>query len=310
MAPPALCIGSALTIVAHPDDDLLFLNPDILRDIEAGRCARTVFVTAGEAGEGPEYWSSLEDGIRATYAQMAGVADDWIVEDAGVTWGAIWVYTLADAPHVSVVFLRLPDGFDGNGSAAYGWESLEKLWDGSIETITTVDGEEWYTGDQVRDVLVQIMTNFEPTTVRVQDWTTDPANLDDHSDHRATALFAHLASGLYSAPHSLLSYEGYPIWNFDQNVFDDELTRITDAFVKFAEYDKYLCSNPFEGCPSTRTTSGWRGSTTSASSPRRTQHASKGSRSSPPRARRQRSGPRTRSTATRSERRWMPLMSG
>ncbi len=45
MAAP--CIGGALTIVAHPDDDLLFLNPDILRDIEAGRCARTVFVTAG-----------------------------------------------------------------------------------------------------------------------------------------------------------------------------------------------------------------------------------------------------------------------
>lgn len=246
MAP---CVGGALTIVAHPDDDLLFVSPDILRDIEAGRCTRTVFVTAGEAGEGQTYWGSLEAGIFACYAQMAGVSDSWTAEDAGVTQGHISVHTLADAPHVSVVFLRLPDGFDGSGSAAYGWESLAKLWDGSISTIHSVDGAEWYTGDEVRDMLLGLMANYEPTMVRVQDWTTDPNNLDDHSDHWATAMFAHLASGLWNAPHTLLAYECYPIWDFAQNVFDDELVKVTDAFVTFAEYDKYLCSNPAEGCP-------------------------------------------------------------
>ncbi len=246
---PALCVGGALTIVAHPDDDLLFFNPDILRDIEAGRCARTVFVTAGDAGEGQSYWGGLEAGIRATYAQMAGVADAWTAEDAGVTAGRISVHALNDAPHVTIVFLRIPDGFDGSGSATYGWESLAKLWEGSISTITSVDGEEWYTRDEVRDMLVQLMANFEPTMVRVQDWTTDPGNLDDHSDHWATAMFAQLANGLYDAPHTLLAYEGYPIWNFEQNVFDDDLSKSTDAFVTFAGYDKYLCSNPAEGCP-------------------------------------------------------------
>lgn len=249
MAAPAPCVGGALTIVAHPDDDLLFFNPDILRDIEAGRCSRTVFTTAGEAGEGQSYWGSLEDGIRATYAQMAGVADHWTAEDAGVTAGAISVHTLTDAPHVSVVFLRIPDGFDGSGSAAYGWESLAKLWDGEISLVHTVDGQEWYTKEEVRDILVQLMTSFQPTTVRAQDWTTDPGNLDDHSDHRATAMFAQLASGEYTAPHTLLGYEGYPIWNFEQNVFDDDLTKTTDAFVTFAGYDMYLCGNPDEGCP-------------------------------------------------------------
>jgi len=246
---PTLCVGGALTIVAHPDDDLLFFHTDILRDIEAGRCTRTVFVTAGEAGEGQEYWGGLEAGIFATYAQMAGVADSWTAADSGVTAGRISVHTLTDAEHVSVVFLRIPDGFDGSGSAAYGWESLAKLWNGAIETITSVDAEEWYTKDEVRDMLVQLMTNFEPTLVRVQDWTTDPDNLDDHSDHWATAMFAHLASGLYDAPHTLLSYEGYPTWNLEQNVFGDDLTKTTEAFVKFAEYDKYLCGNPAEGCP-------------------------------------------------------------
>ena len=244
-----MCVGGALTIVAHPDDDLLFFNPDILRDIEAGRCTRIVFTTAGEAGEGPEYWGSVEDGIRATYAQMAGVADAWTAADAGFSAGAISVHTLTAAPHVSVVFLRIPDGFDGSGSAAYGWESLAKLWNDEIPTVTTVDSQEWYTKQEVRDILVHLMTSFQPTTVRAQDWTTDPGNLDDHSDHWATAMFAQLASAEYTAPHTLLGYEGYPIWDFEQNVFGDDLTKTIDAFVTFAGYDKYLCGNPDEGCP-------------------------------------------------------------
>ena len=249
MAAPTPCVGSALTIVAHPDDDLLFVNPHILRDIEAGRCTQTVFVTAGEAGEDESYWGSLEDGIRATYAQMAGVADDWTVAEAAVTAGTIWVHTLADAPHVCVVFLRLPDGFDGGGSEAYGWESLAKLWDGQISTITAVDAEQWYTKEEVLDVLVQLMAEFEPTTVRTLDWTTDPDNLDDHSDHLATAVFAREASGRHPAPHTLLAYEGYPIWNSPQNVSGEDLAKCIDAFVTFTDYDSYLCGSPDEGCP-------------------------------------------------------------
>ena len=243
------CSGGALTIVAHPDDDLLFLNPQILHDIEAGRCTRTVFTTAGEAGEGPEYWAGLEDGIRATYAQMAAVPDVWVASDAGVTAGSVSVHTLTDAPHVSVVFLRIPDGFDGSGSAAYGWESLAKLWDGEIPVVHTVDQEQWYTRDEVRDILVELLTSFDATTVRCQDWTMDPGNLDDHSDHRATALFARLASGDYESPHTLLSYEGYPIWNYVANVSGGDLEKVVDAFVTFAAYDEYLCADPNEDCP-------------------------------------------------------------
>ena len=248
-AAAAPCADGAISIVAHTDDDLLFLNPDILHDIQAGRCTRTVFVTAGESGNGQSYWGSLEAGIRATYAQMAGVANRWTAADAGIPAGAISVHTLTAAPHVSVVFLRIPDGFDGSGSAAYGWQSLAKLWDGEIPTVTTVDGREWYTKTEVRDILVKLMSDFKATTVRAQDWTSDPGNLDDHSDHWATAMFTQLASRRYTSPHTLLAYEGYPIWNYAQNVTGDDLTKKIDAFVTFAAYDMLLCNNPMEGCP-------------------------------------------------------------
>src|SRR4051812_7558258 len=60
-AAPAGCTsGATLTIVAHEDDDLLFRNPDIGREISSGRCIETLYVTAGDANSGPTYWQSRE----------------------------------------------------------------------------------------------------------------------------------------------------------------------------------------------------------------------------------------------------------
>ena len=39
-----------MQIVAHEDDDLLFMNPDLEHAIDAGSCVRTIYVTAGDAG--------------------------------------------------------------------------------------------------------------------------------------------------------------------------------------------------------------------------------------------------------------------
>ena len=195
------------------------------------------------------YWQSLEAGIRATYAQMAGVPDAWTATSAGISAGAIDIHTLNAAPHVSVVFLRLPDGMTGNGSPAYGQQSLAKLWRGQISTITTVDGRDWYTRAEMRNILHQLMSDFGATTVRTQDWTSNPDALDDHTDHWATAMFTQLASRQYAAPHTLLAYEAYVIETLPQNVTGDDLSRSVSALVTFAGFDKFLCDTPGAGCP-------------------------------------------------------------
>ena len=59
------CAGGAIQIIAHQDDDLLFQSPDLLRDVDAGRCVRSVFVTAGDSGYGNDYWQSREEGAEA-----------------------------------------------------------------------------------------------------------------------------------------------------------------------------------------------------------------------------------------------------
>ena len=67
--------GTTLNIVAHLDDDLLFLNPDMLHNIQAGRCVRTVYLSASDDGRDASYWQGREVGEKAAYAQMSGVAE-------------------------------------------------------------------------------------------------------------------------------------------------------------------------------------------------------------------------------------------
>jgi hypothetical protein len=103
--------------VAHTDDDLLFLNPDIANDIRAGRCVRTVYFTAGDNNLSMSYWGAREDGVESAYATMAGVVNDWTSADAGIPGKAAVLRTLAVRPSVSLVFMRLPDG-QGNGTGS------------------------------------------------------------------------------------------------------------------------------------------------------------------------------------------------
>ena len=73
--PAQAASASLLNIVAHPDDDLFFMNPDVLAVAAAGGSITTAYTTAGDAGQGASYWKSRELGVQAAYAQMAGVAN-------------------------------------------------------------------------------------------------------------------------------------------------------------------------------------------------------------------------------------------
>ncbi len=140
--PPADCAqGTTTSIVAHEDDDLLFCSLDIMHDVRAGRCVTTIYVTAGDANRGPSYWQSRETGVKAAYAEIAGVRNTWTVADAGLPGHPVPVLTLARLPRISLAFMRLPDGFpSGSGGSLHSYESLQKLWLRQISAIHPVDG--------------------------------------------------------------------------------------------------------------------------------------------------------------------------
>src|SRR6185312_1506213 len=65
-----------LIIVAHRDDDLLFMQPAVLEAVQSGVGVTTVYVTAGDDQRGVGYANKRYDGLRAAYGAAAG-STDW-----------------------------------------------------------------------------------------------------------------------------------------------------------------------------------------------------------------------------------------
>lgn len=223
-----------LNVVAHPDDDLLFLSPDLVDSIRSGAQVRTVYLTAGDAGRGPAYWQGRIHGIRAAYARMAGVGDRWNDLDAGLP-GAT-ALTLAAASHVSLVFMKLPDGGNGTGYRRYGHAALPRLWRGEQATITAVDGSATYSRTRLITALAGLITAFTPDVIRTQDFLGRFGD-GDHHDHHAAAHLTRAASRMYPGSHRLVAYQDYATSSRSANVPGELLAAKRAAFTAYSRDD-------------------------------------------------------------------------
>ncbi|MET3951618.1 PIG-L family deacetylase [Arthrobacter sp. UYEF36] len=238
--------GTAMNIVAHQDDDLLFQSPGLLSAIRDGLCVRTVYLTAGDANDSEAYWSAREDGVKAAYAHLAGVADAWTTADAGIAEHPIPVATLDGATKLSLAFMRLPDGHrDGRGGSDYGYESLQKLYSGAISTITAVNDSSSYTLPELRGTLLALMNSYQPDQISTLDFAGTFGD-GDHSDHHTVAYLVLAAQQLYTLPHTITGYQGYPISQRPANVVDPDLTAKTDAFLAYAQHDSKTCTTALD----------------------------------------------------------------
>jgi LmbE family N-acetylglucosaminyl deacetylase len=245
------CTSPAMYVAAHEDDTLLFQSPDLLRDVQSDHCVRTVFVTAGDAGKAAEYWEGREEGAEAAYAQMAGVANQWTGSQIVADGHSIHLETLKGQPGISIAYMRLPDGGDsGDGTALYGFESLEKLWKKgnpgnggpTIDSIEAVDGSNTYSYQGLIDTLAALMESFGPRQIATQNYTV-VFDGPDHSDHVGTAYFTAEAQDLYGESHRLLAYEDYETASKPQNVFGDLLEAKSSAFYTYGSHDSDACAS-------------------------------------------------------------------
>ncbi|MEV7638275.1 PIG-L family deacetylase [Pseudarthrobacter enclensis] len=231
-----------MNIVAHQDDDLLFQSPKLISHIRGGLCVRTVYVTAGDANESPDYWASRESGVKAAYAEIAQVPNSWRNADAGISGHPITVATLEQATNISLAFMRLPDGFpNGGGGSNNGYKSLEKLYAGVIDTMTAVDNSSTYTLTTLQDTLLALMNTYQPNQIATLDFAGSYGD-GDHSDHHSVAYLVLAAQQQYKLPHTITGYEGYGIVRRPSNVFDPDLTIKTNAFLTYAQYDFRTCN--------------------------------------------------------------------
>ncbi|MDI1464715.1 PIG-L family deacetylase [Catellatospora sp. KI3] len=237
-----------MNIVAHEDDDIIFMNPDLLADTDGSACVRTVFLTAGDAGGGSDYWLRREAGAKAAYATMRQVADAWTNTDMTVAGKRVRLSTLVADTAVSLVFVRLPDGIDGSGTSTYQHQSLQKLWEQSIGSATAVDNGATFTRTELLNVLRTMLDDFGARRVRLQDYlgAVGPVGqdgADDHHDHRAGARFGYEAQRLMTTPHTTTGYRGYPVSADPANVTGAALATKKAVFYAYAAHDENTCAD-------------------------------------------------------------------
>jgi hypothetical protein len=231
-------------VVAHEDDSILFLSPALQQDIESNRCVETIFVTAGDDGQGTSYWQHREAGAEAAYAELAGVADDsWSTSDAGIPGHAISLLTLSAMPTVSLAFMHLPDGnTNGSGFPADGMQSLQRLWQGDQTVISPVDGSPTYTRQGLIDTLTALFQEASADQISTQDFVGTYGD-GDHSDHHAVAYLTRAAGQSYTTPHSLTSYFGYTISHLPANLSAAETQAKENAWFAYAPFDHEVCQS-------------------------------------------------------------------
>lgn len=261
--PAPTCEGpSVLNIVAHQDDDLLFINPDTVNALRAGDCVHTVYLTAGDAGQGSFYWLSRESGSEAAYDEMDGPGKDiWTqrtVELAKRQY--VSIVNPSGNRKLSLVFMHLPDGgIHGDGFAATHHESLSKLQRESGSTIHSVDGQSSYTHNELVNALVSLMTLYKPSEIHTQSFQNESDQYPDHSDHLAVGAFVQEAYAQYEQQQydnqvsiPIRYYIGYPIHAMAANINDGELAEKQAAFLAYAAYDRSVCGSA-ESCLHTPT---------------------------------------------------------
>ncbi|MGZ9930632.1 PIG-L family deacetylase [Streptomyces sp. NC-S4] len=271
--------GRVLQVIAHPDDDLYFMNPDLRYSISAGRPVTSVYLTSGEADginagsakaavtkpDKPAYAEARQNGIRAAYAKMA-------TGDRGSPWtrtvvptkggGQAEVDVLVAKPQVNLVWLQLREAGSVNDNVP---DSLHGLWDGKVPRLDSmlasgspVQQKFSYTKDQFVQTLIGILEQYRPTTVRSQDPTPgrhpDTKRYADHQDHFYGARFVQMATAAYAQnvtdrPHfAVQNYSGYINGSLPSTLDPEEAKEKLDILGTYAWLDQQNHCNSPAGC--------------------------------------------------------------
>jgi LmbE family N-acetylglucosaminyl deacetylase len=249
------CQNTIMNIVAHQDDDILFMNPDLQKSVEEGICIRTIYITAGDDGNGNPYWVSREKGSEAAYSNMLGTSSGWTKQIISLdNHEFLTIATPENNNNISLIFMNLPDGgLHGEGFNSNEYLGLSKLLNNSIDQIYSVDRQSSYTKPELINALTLIMKTYRPTEVRTQSTQNMSDEFPDHSDHISTGYITSLAYENYKNSESHINYYiGYPIRDMPQNVFGVELKEKINNFLKYAQYDGAVCQTS-EECNNTPT---------------------------------------------------------
>jgi LmbE family N-acetylglucosaminyl deacetylase len=243
-----------MQVVAHADDDLIFMNPDLASGIRAGQATVGVYLTGGETDkpDAAAYAARRQAGTRAAYARMAAVPDDWQPSRLDVdARHAVELYTLRARPDVQVIFVNLPENNDPH--AVGGKETLVRLWNDDRDELRastlvpeggTVRHPYLYTHNELIQLLGKLFDRFHPTVVRAQDPNPDKrlfneiSRFHDHPDHVMAARFTDAATRSYRGPRFVLeNFRDYNLADVPVNLSAADRRDKLDVFGAYVPHD-------------------------------------------------------------------------
>jgi LmbE family N-acetylglucosaminyl deacetylase len=250
-------------VVAHADDDVIFMNPDLASGIRAGQATVGIYLTAGETdkADAEAYAARRQAGTRAAYARMAGVADNWRAERLEIDRDhAVEQYTLQAKPQVQVIFVNLPENNDPRAEG--GRQALVRLWNDDrdalrvatlVPTGGAVQQQYFYTHNGVIRLLLALFDRLRPTVVRAQDpspdkrYAKDWPQFHDHPDHVMAARFTEAATRLYQGPRFVSeSYRDYNVSEVPANLSPADRQDKVDIFGAYVPHDSEVSlGNPY-----------------------------------------------------------------
>ncbi|MCR3750196.1 PIG-L family deacetylase [Lentzea californiensis] len=215
---------TTISFVAHPDDDLLFMNPDIASDVEAGSTVWVVYLTAGEVHTRPPfpYANQRVEGERAAYARTAGVADSWTYEEMWFNGHPVATNRL-NGTNVRLVFTYIHGASGGcdhpNGDPQ---GDLYKMLAFSPYVAQPIDGRPSYNRFSFVGMLRAIIAQANPDHIRSGSTIGHrDSPRRDHVDHVSAALLvaeANLADGTRDTWKRRDEYTAYNSESYPENV--------------------------------------------------------------------------------------------
>lgn len=208
----------SLNVVGHPDDDLLFLNPDILEEMERQDSPYQIYITAGDDGRDEGYVNVKRSALRNVYGGTTA-------------WRK---------------FMWVKSNSHRSGDS-YG--SLYRMFNDRNKTEEGFVGHE-LSYDYIIGALIGLIETIKPDVIRTHDPDCEPS-IDhdephlDHIDHIYTAKFVQEAAKAF--PHiPVYAYMSYPIRYQPENVSPELAAKKLQMWRRYQEIDTEVAGEQWD----------------------------------------------------------------
>ncbi|MFB9125971.1 hypothetical protein E2553_09925 [Paraburkholderia dipogonis] len=233
--------GTLVTVVAHLDDDLLFVDPAISERLDAGWCITTVHLIGGANGADFAYVQTRERASRLAYARMAGVPDEWLESNVTIAGKLVHQMVLKARPQVRLLELRLPGGAVRGGRVPLGL-----LWE-QHATISTypmnADGSVRVKYD--RDSLSATLKAMLAPATLIYTLNPDTVPFIEHPDHIYSARITRHVAQTLGKGVPIVYHVTYPTGGWPGNLPAAEVQRKRDIVASYFSIDGSESSHVF-----------------------------------------------------------------